>query len=126
MKSLADIILGIKKILHGSKGGFRKYDQIYFEAQRSMITNFYVLCKTNSMVWSKLLMDIILGVRMVLHGSRRVSDGPPYLLLSIFELQRSVIFQFVCTLQYKSNGVFKITYGHHYWCQKGFLKDNQI
>ena len=34
---------------------------------------------------------------------------------STFELQGSVIYQRQCTLKNKSNGVIKITYGHHPW-----------
>ena len=34
---------------------------------------------------------------------------------STFELQGSVIYQCQCTLKNKSNGVIKITYGHHPW-----------
>ena len=63
-------------------------------------------------------MDIIVGVKKILHTSGRVPGGWQDLLLSNFELHRSVIYQFVCTLWDKSNGVIKIPYGHHPWNQE--------
>ena len=56
-------------------------------------------------------------IRNILHGSGKWPD----LLLSIFQLQRSVIYQFVCTRQDKSNFVIKMAYGHHPWNQEGPL-----
>ena len=96
--------------------------QIYFckflSYREVWYINLYVLCETNPTVWSKSLMDIILWIRMILPGSGRAPGRWPGLLLSIFELQRSVIYQFVCTLRDKSNGVIKISYGHHLWNQE--------
>ena len=80
--------------------------------------NLYVLCETNPMWWSKSLMDIIFGISKVLHGSGRVLEIWPYLLLSIYELQRSVIYEFVWTFQDKSNDVVNNTYGHHRKCHE--------
>ena len=101
---------------------FLKDDQIYFcqllSYKEVWYINLYVLCETNPMVWSKLLIHIIIGVKKILHGSGRVPEGWPDLLLSNFKLQRSVIYQLVCTFWYKSNGVIKITYAHHFWNQE--------
>jgi len=112
---------GVRNILQ-SQEEFLKDDQIYFckflSFREVWYINFYVLCETNPIVSSKSLIDIILGIRKILHGSGRVPERWPDLLLTIFELQRSVIYQFECTLQYKSNGLVKITYGYHSWCQE--------
>ena len=65
--------------------GFLNNDQIYFchffSYREVWCIHLYVLCKTNIMMWSKLLMDIILGVKNILHGSVRVLKGWPDLLL---------------------------------------------
>ena len=59
--------------------GFLKDDHIYvgkfFSNREVWYINLYLLCETNSIVWSKLLMDIIRGVRKILHGSGRVPEG---------------------------------------------------
>ena len=98
---------------------FPKNDQIYFckfwSNRKVWHINLYVPCETSPMVWSKFLMNITIGVRNILNGWGRLPEGWTDLLLYIFELQRSVIYQFVCTLWDKSNGVIKITYGHHPW-----------
>ena len=80
--------------------------------------DFYVLCEKNLIVSSKSLINIILGIRKILHGLGRVPERWPDLLLTIFELQKSVIYKFECTLQDKSTGLVKITNGHHLWCQE--------
>ena len=102
--------------------GFLKDDQIYFcqimSYREVWYINLFVLCKTNLMMWSIILMDIIISVMKILHRSGRVPEGWQDLLLSNSELQRSVIYQYVCTLWDKSNGVIKITYGHHPWNQE--------
>ena len=102
--------------------GFLKDDQIYFckflSYRELWCINLHVLCETNLMVWSKLLIHIIIGVKKILHGSGRVPEGWPDLLLSNFELHRSLIYQFVCTLQDQYNSVITITYGHHLWNQE--------
>ena len=43
-------------------------------------------------------MDIIIGVKKFFHGWGRVLVGWPDIILSNFELQKSVIYKFVCTL----------------------------
>ena len=58
-------------------------------------------------------MDIIFGIRKVSHGSGRVFEKLPDLFLTIFELQRSLIYQFVCILRGKSNKRVTITFEHH-------------
>ena len=106
--------------------------QIYFckflSYREVWYTNLYVHCETNPMVWSKSLMDIILPILIILHASGRLYQEHYGLdlLLSIFELQRSVIYQFVFTLWDKFNGVIIITYEHHFsnpdypsWIRKG-------
>ena len=60
----------------------------------------------------------LFGLRRILHGSGRVPKGWPDLVFLIFELQISEIYQFVCTLGVKSDGVVKLTYGHDPWCKK--------
>ena len=70
------------------------------------------------MVWSKSFMDVIFGIRKIIHGSGRVPERWPDLLLTIFELQRSLIYKCLCTLWDKFHGVIKITYGHHPWNQE--------
>ena len=61
--------------------GFLKDDQIYFcqylSYREVWYINFYVLCETNPMVSSKSLMDIILGIRKILHGLGRVPEKWP-------------------------------------------------
>ena len=115
------------------KDGFLKVDKIYFckflSNKEMWYINLYVLCKTNSIMWSKLFMDIIIGVKKFLHGSGRGPEGWPDLLLSNVKLQRSAIYQFVCTFWYKSNCVIKITYVQHsrnqedpLWMRKGSWK----
>ena len=51
-------------------------DQIYFfyffRYIRTYYIKLYVLCETNPLVHSKSLMDVILGVRNILHGSRKL------------------------------------------------------
>ena len=86
--------------------GFLKDDQIYFfqfwKSRNVWYFNLYVTSETNPMVWSKLLMNIILSVRNTLHGSGRFPEAWTDLRLLIFELKRSVIYKFVCTLWDKS------------------------
>ena len=104
--------------------GFLKYDHIYFcqfiSYREVWYINLFVLCKTSLMMWSTIFMDIIISVMKIdiLHGSGRDPEGWQNLLLSIFELQRSVIYQYVCTLWDKSNGVIKITHWHPPWNQE--------
>ena len=97
--------------------------QIYFcqflSYREVWYTNLYELCETNPMVWSKSPMKTIHGIRNVLHGSGRVPEGWSDLTLPMFELQSSKIYQLVCSLWEKSNGVIKITFGHHLWNQEG-------
>ena len=79
--------------------GFLKVHQIYFykflSYKEVWYINVYVLCKTIQIMWSKLLMDIIIGVKNILHGSGRGPEGWPDLLLSKIKLQRNVIYHFV-------------------------------
>ena len=81
--------------------GFLKDDQIYFckflSYREVWYTNFNVHCKTNPMVLSKLLMEITLGIRKIL-----IVFDLPHRIHSLTYWQRI-----------KSNGVIKITYGHH-------------
>ena len=90
---------------------FLKDDQIYFckpfSYREVWYINFYLLCKTNLIMWSKLLMDIIIGIKKILHGWGRVLGGWQDLLLQNFELKKIVIYQFVCPLWEKFNGVKK-------------------
>ena len=74
-------------------------------------------------------MDIIIDNRKILHGSGRVPEGWLDLPLSILDLQKSLIFKFLCSLWDKSNGRIKITYEHHplnqedpQWIRKGSWK----
>ena len=86
-KLLMDLILGVKKILHGSGTipewwpelvcQFLCYREVWY-------INLYVSLDTNPMVWSKLNMGIILGIRKILLGSGRVPERWPDLLLSVF------------------------------------------
>ena len=74
-------------------------------------------------MYSKSLMDIILNSSLI-HQEyppwiRTDSWKWPDLLLETFQLQRNVIYQFVCTLQDKSNGMIEVAYGHHPWNQAG-------
>ena len=79
--------------------GFLKVHQIYFykflSYKEVWYINVYVLCKTIQIMWSKLLMDIIIGVKNILRGSGRGPEGWPDLLLSKIKLQRNVIYHFV-------------------------------
>ena len=96
--------------------------QIYFSQfwsyREEGYINLYLLRETNATMWSKLLMGIILGFMKIHHVSERVPEWGPELFLSDFVLQRSVIYQFVCTLGDKSNSVIKVTCGHHPWNQE--------
>ena len=111
-KSLMGIILGIRKIFH--RLGFLKDDQIHFwqclRYREVQYIDFKVLCKTNPMVWSKLLIDIIIDVRKILYGSGRVPEGWLDLPLYIFELQRS-IYKSICMCFVR----------HIQWCGQNYL-----
>ena len=91
---------GVRNILQ-SQEEFLKDDQIFFcnffSYREVWYIILFVLWYTNPMVWSKSLMDIILRIRDILHGSGRVLEKWPDLLLTIFVLQGSVIHQFLCT-----------------------------
>ena len=99
--------------------GFFNGDQLYvckfFSYREVWYINMYVLWETNPIFWSKLLIDIILRVRKILHVSGGFLNADNNYF---FVLQRSVIYQFVCTLWEKSNGVIVITYEHHPWNQE--------
>ena len=62
-----------------------KDNQIYFckflSYREVWYTNLYVLCKRNLMMWSKLLMEIIIGVKKIPYILGRVSEEQPDLLL---------------------------------------------
>ena len=117
-KLLIDIFLGVRRILHGSERVPKGWPDILLsilELQKSVTHTFFVPCETGPMVLSKLLINIILGFIKILHESGRVSEGWTDLLLYIFGLKRSVIYQILCTLWDKSNNAIKITYGHDGW-----------
>ena len=68
-------IPGVRNVLQ-SQEGFLIDDQIYIFLFLRYIgvlyIKLYVLCETNPLVHSKSLMDVILGVRNILHGSRKL------------------------------------------------------
>ena len=90
----------------------------FFSYRKVWYINLFLLCETIPMVASISLIDVILGIRKIFHGSGRVPERWPNLHLYIFELQRSVIYQIVCNMQDNSNYLVKTTYGRHPWNQE--------
>ena len=111
-----------------SQEEFLKEDQIFickFLSYRKVwYIKLYVICEINPIMGSKLLMDIILGVSKILHGSGRVNNpwckkDSPWIRKGSWRMIRTCLKdQLVCTLQDKSDYGVTITYGHHPWCQK--------
>ena len=92
------------------------------------ICNYFV--KKNPMVWSKLLMDIILGVGKILHGSGRVPEGGTFINFWATEkCDLSICMYFVRQNQWCDQNPFRtssLESGRSSMDQEGLLKDDQI